>query len=89
MVLLAHLDPTEPRVRLDLLAHLVLLVFVVLLVTVVRVVLLGLLVLLDLLVLMVSLVPRESSARVDRREKLVPLDLRDHPELLDPWDLLV
>lgn len=34
---------------------------------------------------MVSLVPRERLVRVDRRETVVLLDLRDHQELLDLW----
>lgn len=34
---------------------------------------------------MVSLVPREKLVRVDRREMVVLLDLRDHQELLDLW----
>lgn len=34
---------------------------------------------------MVSLVLRESLVRLDRREKVVLPDLRDHLELLDPW----
>lgn len=37
---------------------------------------------------MVSQVPRESLVRLDRREKEVPLDLRDHQELLDLWWVL-
>lgn len=88
MVLLVHLVQMELRVKLDLVARMVLLELVVHLVTEVRVVLLVLLALLALLVQMVSPEPKERLERLDRRESLVPLDLRDHLELLGPWDPL-
>jgi len=89
LVLLAQLVPTAPRVRLELLDQPVLLELAVLLVTVVRMVLPDLLASLGLLVQMVSLVPRESWERVDRRVTPVPLALRDPQGPLDLWDLLV
>lgn len=75
--------------RLDLPAQLVLLVPVVLLEIVERLDLLGLLASPDLQVPMASLEPRESWARLDRRETQEPQDLRDPLVLPVLMDLLV